>query len=153
VDIKSASVADLDLLCDLRRGLYIRDPGSIDEARDRVTLQELITTPELGVAGLIISANEVAGYVLVTFCFSVEFGGRFALIDELFLSERFRRQGIGGKVLDQLAERLRQAETGAMRLEVARANVGAEKLYRRHGFEPHDRYLMTKWLDRPGKNG
>ena len=34
-----------------------------------------------------------------------------------------------------------------MRLEVERANPGAYDLYRRLGFEPHDRTLMSKSLE------
>jgi ribosomal protein S18 acetylase RimI-like enzyme len=33
-----------------------------------------------------------------------------------------------------------------LHLEVERKNVRAHHLYRKMGFEDHDRYLMTKWL-------
>ncbi|HEX2680374.1 MAG TPA: hypothetical protein VHQ03_03690 [Candidatus Dormibacteraeota bacterium] len=32
----------------------------------------------------------------------------------------------------------------ALHLEVTHANTGAQQLYRKFGFEDHDRYLMTK---------
>jgi ribosomal protein S18 acetylase RimI-like enzyme len=37
----------------------------------------------------------------------------------------------------------------AMRLETDHANVRAQKLYLRRGFELHERYLMTRWVDLP----
>jgi ribosomal protein S18 acetylase RimI-like enzyme len=36
----------------------------------------------------------------------------------------------------------------AVHLEVDRGNDPAFELYRRVGYEDHDRFLMTKWLNR-----
>src|SRR5262249_48231575 len=90
----------------------------------------------------------IVGFAIVTFCYSIEFGGRFALIDELYLSPAARGQGVGTEVLRQIEAAMWAKGIGAIRLEVDRTNVGAERLYHRLGFEPHNRNLMTKWLKR-----
>ena len=152
IELRPTTLSDLELLAKLRRELYAHDPSAIDEIVDRSVLTQLIERPDLGRAWLVMRGSETAGYVLVTFCFSVEFAGRFALIDELFLVPLFRGGGIGSLVLGEVEKRVNADGISAMRLEVERSNLGAERLYRRLGFEPHDRHLMTKWLNRPAKS-
>jgi ribosomal protein S18 acetylase RimI-like enzyme len=147
--LRRAATADLEMIEAFRRELYTHDPEAIDVSRDRETLLHLINKPDLGWAMIAVADGESVGYVLVTFCFSVEFGGRFALIDELYVIEERRGTGVGGAVLTQLDQFLSSApEISAVRLEVERMNLGAWRLYRRHGFEAHDRRIMTKWLRR-----
>ena len=40
----------------------------------------------------------------------------------------------------------RDLGVNALHLEVERTNVTGQSLYRKAGFEDHDRYLMTKWI-------
>jgi ribosomal protein S18 acetylase RimI-like enzyme len=144
--LRRAATADLEWIATFRRELYAHDPEGIDEQRDAETLLHLINKPDLGWALMIDVDGEAAGYVLVTFCFSVEFAGRFALIDELYVTPDRRGGGIGSQVLKQIEQHARGAGIRAIRLEVERMNLGAWRLYRKHGFEAHDRRLMTKWL-------
>lgn len=148
VELQPVTLGDLDCLAAMRQELYAHDPTAIHASRDRETLWQLINQPALGRAWLAISRGQCIGYLIITFCFSIEFGGRFALIDELFLAAEWRSRGLGSELLELLEHHLRGEGIGAIRLEVERSNVGAERLYRRQGFEPHDRHLMTKWLDR-----
>ena len=48
----------------------------------------------------------------------------------------FRRQGIGSALLDDAADFARQAGLAFLTLEVRQSNLGAQALYRRHGFCP-----------------
>jgi ribosomal protein S18 acetylase RimI-like enzyme len=87
--------------------------------------------------------------MIVTFGYSIEFGGRDAFLDELFISPDARGRGLGTRALEVAAQACREAGILAVRLEVDRGNTGAQRLYRAHGFVDHDRYLMTRWLSRP----
>lgn len=146
ITLRRAATGDVEWIAAFRRDLYAHDPDAIDEARDAETLLHLINKPDFGWALFIDVDGQCAGYVLLTFCFSVEFAGRFALIDELYVTPDQRGAGVGSKVLDQIEQHVRGAGLRAIRLEVERMNLGAWRLYRRQGFEPHDRRLMTKWL-------
>jgi ribosomal protein S18 acetylase RimI-like enzyme len=84
------------------------------------------------------------GYVVVTIGYSIEFGGRDAFVDELFVSAEARGRGLGTRALEIAAEACRAAGIVALHLEVDRGNTAAQRLYRRHGFVDHDRYLMTR---------
>lgn len=48
----------------------------------------------------------------------------------------FRRQGIGSALLEDAADFARQAGLAFLTLEVRKSNLGAQALYREHGFCP-----------------
>jgi diamine N-acetyltransferase len=87
------------------------------------------------------------GYVVLSFDFSLEYGGKNAWIDELFIRPELRGKGIGSKALDFAVQVARECGAKVLHLEVNRGNP-AIHLYRRHGFEDHNRALLSKWLIR-----
>jgi ribosomal protein S18 acetylase RimI-like enzyme len=106
----------------------------------------LLRDESLGRIFLIHSGGHLAGYFALTFCFSLEFHGRFGLLDELYIRERCRGQGLGRRA-EALAATICKAEgLTALRLEVGKDNTAAESLYSRLGFNVEARKLMTKWL-------
>jgi GNAT superfamily N-acetyltransferase len=147
-DLRDAGVNDLDLVLDLMQGLYASDHIPFDPARARRALLELLADSSLGRVCLAEAEGEAIGYAALTWGYSLEFGGRYALLDELFLREAHRGRGAGRQLLDFLAALCRGLGVQALRLEVERANRGARNLYTRMGFELHDRDLMTLWIDR-----
>jgi GNAT superfamily N-acetyltransferase len=84
--------------------------------------------------------------MVLTFGFSLEFHGRNALLDELYLREEFRGRGLGRASLVRAEEICRREGIRAVHLEVDRVNVRAQEVYRKAGYKDHDRYLLTKWL-------
>jgi len=148
LSIRLATVANIADLMEMRRDLYRLEPESLNNDRDRKALETLVGNSSVGRAWLAESDSGFFGFAILTFCYSIEFGGTFALIDELYLSPASRGQGIGTAMLRQIEAAMRAEDIRAIRLEVDRTNVGAERLYRRLGFETHNRNLMTKWLHR-----
>ena len=102
----------------------------------------------LGAIWLVEVAGAPAGYCVLGSAFSLEFHGRIAFVDELYLREEFRGRGHGARLLALLEEECRARGLRAMRLEVERSNRRARSLYERAGFVRHDRFIMTKWLQR-----
>jgi ribosomal protein S18 acetylase RimI-like enzyme len=166
-----ARAADADELVELMREFYAFEHIAFDEGAARCALRQILSDGKLGVIYLIRAgaresegaqaekeaeekeagvtaetAAETAGYLVITFGFSLEFHGRDAFVDELFLRESFRGQGIGQACVEFAAEVCRGEGIAALHLEVERANARAQALYRRSGFSDHDRYLLTKWL-------
>jgi len=95
--------------------------------------------------GWLIKVNAVpAGFVIVSLGFSVEYGGRDAFIDELYVRPDFRRCGLGSRAV-WFAERFcRGRGVTTVHLEVARNNRAANGIYSRAGFEAHGLVLMSK---------
>ena len=126
--------------------LYAQDSIAWDEASARKAIEDLLAAPDFGGTWLIHADGITAGYLVLTVCFSLEFHGRYGLLDELFIEENGRSQGIGSQALGFAEEQCRVRGLQALRLEVDRNNVRALELYRRRGFELHDRYVMTRWV-------
>lgn len=142
-----ATPSDADLLVPLLREFYAYDHIAFDEPEARRALAQLLHDARLGRVYLIRVGDELAGYLVLTFGFSLEFKGRDAFVDELFLCAEFRGRGIGTRALAIAEEACRAENIRALHLEVERANTGAQGVYRRAGFKDHDRYLLTKWIE------
>jgi GNAT superfamily N-acetyltransferase len=147
IEMSAAGAGDLDLVLGLMRGLYASDHIVFEEPRARRALAGLLADPGLGKVWLVESGGETIGYAVLTLGYSLEFGGRFAVLDELFIQEAHRGRGAGGQVLRWIEEAGRALGLRAIRLEVSRMNGKAKELYRRAGFEAHDRDLMTLWME------
>ncbi len=147
ITMHPATPADLDVLLDLMRHMQLDDPWSetFRETIVRKNLSELLHDP---VYGLIYVAREERipiGYLVICFDYSLEYRGKGAWIDELFVETTHRGQGIGTQLLDLAESASREHQAQCLHLEVNHGNRAIE-LYRRRGFLDHQRYLMTKWL-------
>ncbi len=130
---------------------YAHEGLLFDEKVANSALSLILSNQSYGQIYLIYIHEKIIGYLVVTFGFSLEYRGRDAFIDELYIQEQYRRQGIGKKAL-QLAEKIcRESGIQAVHLEVERENTRARSLYGKVGFTNSDRYLLTKWLD-PGES-
>lgn len=143
---RPAEPSDADALIEMMRGLYEHDRTPFDERSHRDALARLFTNDSYGLVYLLLSGGGVAGYVVITFGFSLEFRGRDAFIDEVFVREEFRGRGLGAAAVRFAEGVCRERGVGALHLEVERANTRAQSVYRKAGFKDHDRYLLTKWL-------
>ena len=126
--------------------LYQQDSLGYDEHRARLAIDGLFAEPSHGGIWLIHADAAPVGYLVLTIGYSLEFHGRYALLDEFFVDRAWRGQGIGTRALAFAEEWCRSRGLRALRLEVGHDNRRALGLYQRTGFELHDRHLMTKWL-------
>jgi len=147
VNFAASGPADENILIALMREFYAVEHLAFDEAVTRVALRQMLRDDALGAVYSIRSGEDVAGYVVLTFGFSLEFHGRDALVDELYLREEFRGKGLGRAVLEFVEGVCRAEGIKAVHLEVDRVNTRAQEVYRAAGYRDHDRYLLTKWVD------
>lgn len=146
ITFKAATLDDVALLLPMMRDFYAHEAIRFDEEAARRALQSLIGNEAYGRAFLMRVAEEAVGYAVLTFGYSLEFHGRDAFVDELFLRAAWRGQGIGQQTLAFLAEVCAVSNIAALHLEVERKNSTAQQTYRQAGFIDHDRYLLTKWI-------
>lgn len=147
LELTVVTAADLPLLEQLVRAYYVEDGHVFHEDRQPTALAALAAGEPFGRAWLIRLGERSVGYVVLTFSFSVEAGGREACVDELYLVPEVRHRGLGRRVLGLLEAEARALGVRRLFLEVERHNrvIG---LYRRAGYVDHDRFLMSKFLDR-----
>ncbi|HLZ64143.1 MAG TPA: GNAT family N-acetyltransferase [Ktedonosporobacter sp.] len=148
LQFRLAAHHDIDLLVEFMRQFYAIDNYDFKEPIARRGLQELIDDPSLGRLWLILKADRPIGYMALVFGYSLEYHGRGATLDELFITADQRGQGMGTQAIQFLIEACRELGLNALHLEVERANIAGQRLYRKFGFKDYDsRYLMTKMLD------
>ena len=117
-----------------------------DEAR-RAAVMPLLQGIPHGAAYLIGPARAPIGYVIVTFGWSVEFGGMDGFVDEIYIRPGVRGRGIASEVLTALPRALKGAGVKALHLEVDTGNDAARALYAKAGFTLRDGYhLMSRTL-------
>ena len=138
---------EVPALLEMMREFYPQQHMRFDEKVAHAAINKLLRSPQHGQIYLIFRGPAIAGYFVLTFCFSLEFHGRFALLDELYLREDFRRQKLGQGVVGFAEGICRREGIAALRLEVGRENQPAQALYQRSGFAVDERNLMTKWLE------
>jgi ribosomal protein S18 acetylase RimI-like enzyme len=137
---------EVPALLEMMREFYSQQHMRFDETAAGLAIHKLLQSPQHGQIYLIFRGQAMAGYFVLTFCFSLEFHGRFALLDELYLREGFRRLKLGQGVVGFAESICRREGITALRLEVGRENQPAQALYRNSGFAEEARNLMTKWL-------
>lgn len=95
-----------------------------------------------GCAYLIGPPRAPIGYIVITFGWSVEFGGLDGIIEELYIRSGVRGRGIASEALIALPRALAGAGLRSVHLEVAKNNAAALRLFRRAGFAPREDYMM-----------
>src|SRR5579859_2041726 len=143
-----ATLTDLELLYEMMCHMQADDPWSepFHDATVRANLAELLQNPVYGVIYLVREGNALIGYLVICFDYSLEYRGKGAWIDELFVESAHRGKGIGTQLLDLAEAASREHSAKFLHLEVTHGNPAIE-LYRRRGFSDHPRYLMSKALD------
>lgn len=95
------------------------DPWSMDGFLSELTIPERILLAA-------VESNTVCGYVIGSS------DGFTAWIDNIAVSEKYRRHGIGNMLLSAFCEKCADCES--ITLEVRESNIPAQKLYEKFGF-------------------
>jgi ribosomal protein S18 acetylase RimI-like enzyme len=143
---RATTAADVDAILAHQRTWYAEEGWTFDLAVARVAMLGLLADAARGRLWTLDDDGVVAGHLSVTFGWSLEYQGRDAFMDELWIAPSHRGRGFGREGL-ALAERTcLAAGVRALHLEVERTNARARGLYRRSGYAETARLLLTKRL-------
>jgi ribosomal protein S18 acetylase RimI-like enzyme len=145
---RAARTDDVPVLLGLMRQFYEDTQTVLDPQGAAQALRTLLEDPSLGRALMIEVGKQTAGYAVLTLGFSLEFHGRDAFVDELFVAPAFRKRGLGLAAIRELESVAAELGVLALHLEVGPENERALNLYRRAGFEDRRHHLMTRLLAR-----
>lgn len=141
-----ASLRHIDLLVHFIRKYYELDGIPFNPARIRSGLEFLLRKRSLGRVWIIRVGKHDVGYIMLTFGYDLEFGGREATVTEFYILDEFRRAKLGTKTLKFVEGVCREAGLGALELQVERDNRRARAFYKKLGFKFHDRIPLSKDL-------
>lgn len=149
VALRQASAHDLADLLELMHEFYAEAGYPLDPERARAAFLPLLGSGQLGQVWLAEFEGQVAGHLVLTFCYSMEYGGRSAFVDDLFVRPALRNRGVGRALVAHARAICEKLGVRAMHLEVARTNGAAQAIYRGVGFDSTDRELLTLALAPP----
>lgn len=142
IKLTEATSSNLDTISELMGSYHEFDNIDISENERREILGAFFREKNAGKAWIIDLDNTTIGYIIVCFCYSVEFKGYEAWIDEFFITEEFRGKGFGRIILNSLIPLLRSLGVPALHLEVSNNNINAQGLYKSVGFKPRQGFFM-----------
>jgi GNAT superfamily N-acetyltransferase len=151
--LREAAPADAETVLAFMRELNESQGYPFLEPAARGALLELLGSPALGRVWLVLADGFTVGYVVLTLGFSLEYGGRDAFVDELYVRRPHRGRGLGGAALAFVLGEARRLGVRAVHLEVERTNRSAERLYAALGFADNERRLLTRRLAGPAGDG
>ena len=149
INYRVAEITDITILLELVKEFHEKEKLAFDEKLDRNALEIFLADGSWGQVWIIQQEDEAIGYMILTLGYSLEYRGRDAFIDELYLRPKHRGQGIGTQMLTFAEETCRVLGVQALHLEVDFENPDAQRLYHRVGYQRHHRFLMSKILAVP----
>ena len=139
---KPLEITDIEVITQMMQDFYAIDNYPIEAQATKKMFQEFISNENFGKAWLIYADNKIAGYVILTYIFSFEYGGKIAFVDELFIKESARGKGIGKETIQFVQQESPKLSLKLLYLEVENHNENAQKLYIAQDFGFHNRKLM-----------
>ena len=128
---------------------YSESPYTLNARRAAEAFTPLLTDDRLGHVWFIQANSMDVGYVVVTLCYSMEYGGLTAIVDDLFVQRAFRGIGLGSAALAEVRSFCTSQGVRALHVETGRDNAPAMAVYRRAGFVDTDRVHLTLGLADP----
>jgi len=147
--MRRAGAPDLGDLLQLMHEFYEEAGFPLNPDRARAAFLPLLAPGDLGQVWVADLEGQVAGHLVFTFSYSMEYGGRTAFIEDLFVRPALRNRGVGRALVAQARAICESLGVRAMYLEVARNNGAAQAIYRAVGFDSTDRQLLTLALAAP----
>lgn len=137
-----AGPGDLDRLMPLTAAFCSEMGIDNDPAHREAALMPLLEGCPHGAVYLIGPQRAPVGYIILSFGWSLEFGGMDGFVDELYIRPAVRGRGMATDVLYSLPRALKDAGLKALHLEVKRDDDTAQGLYRKAHFDLRDGYVL-----------
>lgn len=144
--VRRARRSDLRALLQLIGEYYRYDRIDFDAERIEPALRRLLGDESLGCVWVVECDASLAGYVVLTFNYDLEFGGLEGIVTDLFLRAEYRGHGLGALAMDAVSNYCRARGIAAIELQVTDKNKAARSFYRTLGFRKLSRVVMAKDL-------
>ncbi len=133
---------DLPKLLPLCAAFHAEMGIDADDAHRENALSPLLEGAPFGAVYLMGPSRAPIGYIVLTFGWSVEFGGMDAFVDELYIRPGVRGRGMASDALTSIRNMLKKAGISAIHLEVRKDDEHTQNLYRRARFQMRDQYML-----------
>jgi ribosomal protein S18 acetylase RimI-like enzyme len=147
--VRAAAPDDEGTLVELMSEFYAEAGFELNRPHATKAFAALLAEERLGQVWLIEADAEPVGYLVLTFGYSMEYGGHAGTLEDLFVRAPFRDRRLGTEAIQELRVFCLARGLRVVSVEVGRENVAAQQVYRRAGFLATDRQLLTMELAKP----
>jgi|SRR5687768_12121980 len=140
---RSARTTDIPALVELMAEFYAESGFALPIPAATQSFSTVLADPRLGRVFIIEAGDAPAGYIVLTFGFSMEYGGFQASIDDFFVKPVARGGGLGGAALRVVRDVCSDLGIRAILVETDIESQPARRFYQRSGFEPTGRLLLS----------
>src|SRR5580765_5200331 len=100
--MRRASLTDVQKLVVMMAEFYSDSPYTLNPRRATDAFTALLADERLGHIWIIQSNSRDVGYVVVTLCHSMTFGGMAAVVDDFFIQAAFRGNGLSKAAMEKV---------------------------------------------------
>jgi GNAT superfamily N-acetyltransferase len=146
VSIERAEPHDLAELLPLVDAFQREEGYAAGDDALRGAVRGLLADAQRGSVLVARERGRAIGYAALCFGYSIEFRGRDAFVDELYVAPDARGRGLGRALLRALEAEARASGALQLHLEVEQGNESARRLYLTERFAATGRELLTRRL-------
>ena len=143
--IRRAADNDAEAVTQLALSFHREDGHPLSQKGIDALLEMLKPDFRDGRVLLMIVDDQISGYGVLCHGYSIEFGGRDAFLDDIYIVPAHRSRGLGSALVESLEQCAREAGCRAIHLEIMPRNR-AENLYRRLNYHDRGSKLLSKPL-------
>jgi ribosomal protein S18 acetylase RimI-like enzyme len=140
--IEKATVEDIDHLLVLLQEQFLEHEIRFSNTQLKTAIRQLLTQEGLGFVLTAREKDQLLGFAVISFAWTLEHGGKSAWLDELYVLPDFRNAGIGTTLIEQVIIEAEKSACLAIDLEVDDNHQRAANLYERKGFH---RLKRSRW--------
>jgi GNAT superfamily N-acetyltransferase len=141
-----ATLDDLDRVVPLVAAFHAEMGYDTDAAHHEAAVLPLLEGSPHGAIWLVGPRRAPVGYVVISFGWSVAYGGLHGVVDEIFVRPPVRGRGMGFEALNGIAKALGASGVRALHLDVARDDARTQRFYARARFQPRDQTMSMSRL-------
>jgi ribosomal protein S18 acetylase RimI-like enzyme len=146
LQIRTAEPEDLQALVPLMRAFSEEVLAPLSISHIESALAPLLQDEAIGDVW-VVEEDVITGYLVITWGWGIESGGREALIDEIYVMPKYRGQGLASALVKASLEKAKALDTKAVFLETEAANPESRLLYERLGFKAETSVWMRCLLE------
>ncbi len=141
VNIREATIEDLPILKAFEQGIIQFErpfaPNLKDDPIQYYDLKALILREDAQVIVAVVDGEIIgSGYALIKESVCYKKPDKYAYLGFMYVSPKFRGQGINGKIIDSLTEWAKKKNLTELQLDVYAENEVAINAYRKRKFKP-----------------
>lgn len=140
--LRVAEESDLDQVLAYVRAYHEFEGIAHSVVNAAPAVRPLLGRSALGRVWLICHGSQSIGHIAICFGYSIEFCGRDAFVDEMFILPEHRGKGFGRAALALAKSEAALLGVKALHLEVAHSNKRAQRMYTSAGFAPRERFFI-----------